>query len=377
MGIFDVKLQRVEDDSYEIEIGFDLIGKMIAELKSGMIMGVNKYVIITDSNCKEFYGDKMLTKMVEEGFQTELFYFEAGEEYKTRETKTQLEDKLLEKGYGRDTCIIALGGGVVTDLVGFLAGTYCRGIPVIYYATTILAAADASIGGKTAVDTPLATNYIGIFRQPDKIYLDIKTWETLPIREVRAGLVETIKHACLYDKDFFEYLEKNIDKIVNADNKVLDKEVCEYITQKNCQIKYDVVIQDEKEENLRQILNLGHTLGRALETLVEFKYNHGECVAIGLVYQARIANDLGYLDKVDVARIENLLKKISLEIEIPQDITTEVLVSKMHTDKKSKNNKIRFVFMESIGKIKEFENGNFSTKVEDEYLLDVIARVRR
>ena len=195
MSTFNVELKKVVDDSYEIEIGFDLEDKLVKDLKSGLVGNIKKFALVTDSNVKELYGEKIYEKIKEAGYNADLFVFEAGEKSKTRKTKEEIEDAMLEKGYRRDCCIIAIGGGVVTDLSGFVAGTFGRGVPFINYATTLLSAADASVGGKTAVDTPLATNLIGLFNQPKKVYLDIKAWSTLPKREICSGLAETIKHA--------------------------------------------------------------------------------------------------------------------------------------------------------------------------------------
>lgn len=374
---FNVPLKKVVDTSYDIEIGKDLFEKMADDLKNGLIKKVNKYAIITDKNVEALYAEKMLKTLKDAGIEAEVFSFEAGEQNKSRETKAMIEDLLIDKGYRRDTCIIALGGGVVTDLSGFLAATYCRGVPVIYYVTSILAAADASIGGKTAIDTPAATNYIGVFNQPNRIYIDIDTWKTLPVREIRAGLVETIKHACILDEEFFLYLENNIEKIVTLDGEaVLDNEVCEHISNTNCQIKFNVVVEDEQESNYRQILNLGHTIGRALEPLTNYELNHGEAVSIGLAYQAEIANKLGYLDKESADRIVKLLKLTGLPTEVPENITTEVLVEKMHTDKKSRNNQIRFIIQEKIGKVAKNDDGNYSIPISDQKLKEMIKQIR-
>ena len=200
MSNFKVKLKKVVDDSYEIEIGYELEQKLIDDLKAGLVGKISKFVVVTDSNVKELYAYKIYKMLEEAGYKADLISFPAGELSKTRATKEYVEDTMLAKGYRRDCCIIAVGGGVVTDLAGFVAGTYGRGIPFINYATTLLAAADASVGGKTAVDTPLATNLIGLFNQPQKVYLDIATWKTLPQRQLSSGLAETIKHACLADR---------------------------------------------------------------------------------------------------------------------------------------------------------------------------------
>ncbi len=367
MSTFNVELKKVVDDSYEIEIGFDLEDKLVKDLKSGLVGNIKKFALVTDSNVKELYGEKIYEKIKEAGYNADLFVFEAGEKSKTRKTKEEIEDAMLEKGYRRDCCIIAIGGGVVTDLSGFVAGTFGRGVPFINYATTLLSAADASVGGKTAVDTPLATNLIGLFNQPKKVYLDIKAWSTLPKREICSGLAETIKHACISDKDFFEYIEKNIEEIL-----ALKTEVCEHIAEENCKIKYKVVMKDERESGLREILNLGHTVGRAIETVSEYKLLHGEALSIGLVAEVKLAYKLGYVTAEERDRVINLLEKANLPIAIPEYIDREKLVKKLYTDKKVRNGKLRFVLQKGIGNVVEFENGQFATPISEEVAREII-----
>ena len=370
MSTFNVELKKVVDDSYEIEIGFDLEDKLVKDLKSGLVGNIKKFALVTDSNVKELYGEKIYEKIKEAGYNADLFVFEAGEKSKTRKTKEEIEDAMLEKGYRRDCCIIASGGGVVTDLSGFVAGTFGRGVPFINYATTLLSAADASVGGKTAVDTPLATNLIGLFNQPKKVYLDIKAWSTLPKREICSGLAETIKHACISDKDFFEYIEKNIEEIL-----ALKTEVCEHIAEENCKIKYKVVMKDERESGLREILNLGHTVGRAIETVSEYKLLHGEALSIGLVAEVKLAYKLGYVTAEERDRVINLLEKANLPIAIPEYIDREKLVKKLYTDKKVRDGKLRFVLQKGIGNVVEFENGQFATPISEEVAREIIYQI--
>ena len=180
MSVFNVELKKIVDDSYDIEVGFELSDTLVADIKNGLVGNISKFAVVTDSNVEKLYAKPIADKLTECGFTVNIFSFEAGEKSKTRQTKEFIEDSMLAKGYRRDCCIIAVGGGVVTDLAGFAAGTYGRGVPFINYATTLLAAADASVGGKTAVDTPLATNLIGLFNQPIKVYIDISAWSTLP-----------------------------------------------------------------------------------------------------------------------------------------------------------------------------------------------------
>lgn len=374
MAKFHVPLKKVVDDSYDIEIGRNLFETLINDLKQGLMPKASRYALITDSNVAPLYTEKLLTDMNAAGLQTDLFVMQAGEINKSRETKAQLEDQMLDLGFGRDSAVVAVGGGVVSDLSGYLAGTFGRGIPFVNYSTTLLSAADASVGGKTAVDTPIATNLIGLFHQPAKVYIDIETWSTLPPREVRSGLAETIKHACLADSTFFSWLENNIQKIASAESTPLDTEACEHIAFKNCEVKFNVVKADERESNLRQILNLGHTAGRALETLCEYKLTHGECVAVGLAMQAAIALDLGLISDDDLLRITNLIKKAGLPVDMPTHITIDELVIKMRTDKKVRSGKIRWVLQNGIGAMKSFEQGSYSCALEEEYILNTLKK---
>lgn len=367
MSTYSVNLKKIIDDSYEIEIGFDLMDKLVEDLKNDLLKGISKFAVITDSNVKNLYAEIIIKKLIKAGYKTDVFVFPAGEINKTRKTKENIEDAMLEKGYRRDCCIIAVGGGVVTDLAGFVAGTFGRGIPFINYATTLLAAADASIGGKTAVDTPLATNLIGLFNQPKKVYLDIATWETLPKRQVSSGLAETIKHACISSRNFFDFLNKNMDKILNV-----EKKSCEYISEENCKIKDEIVIRDEKETGLREALNLGHTVGRAIETVSGYKLLHGEALSIGLVAEVKLSYKLGYMTEQEVKEVINLLKKAKLPIDIPDYIDREELVKQLYTDKKVKNGKLRFVIQNGIGEIVEFSKGVFATTIEESVAREIV-----
>lgn len=367
MRTFNVELKKVVDDSYEIEIGYELENKLIADLKNGLVGNLHKFAVITDSIVENLYAKKICELLTEAGYQADLFVFEEGEKQKTRKTKEEIEDAMLEKGFRRDCCIIAVGGGVVTDLAGFVAGTFGRGVPFINYATTLLAAADASVGGKTAVDTPLATNLIGLFNQPEKVYIDIATWKTLPERQIISGLAETIKHACLANHDFFDYLDTHMDAIL-----ALEREACEYIAEENCRVKYEVVMKDERESGLREVLNLGHTVGRAIETVSDYKLLHGEAVAIGLAAEVRLAERLGYMTAEEKNDVIALLEKAKLPVRIPDYIDREVLVKKLYTDKKVRDGKLRFVVQKGIGDIVEFESGVFATPITEDVVREII-----
>ncbi len=370
METFRVELKKVVDDSYEIEIGFELEDQLIQDIRNGLVGTIHKFAVITDSTVEPLYGRSIYQKLTDAGYQADLFVFPAGETSKTRKTKEEVEDAMLAKGYRRDCCIIAVGGGVVTDLAGFVAGTYGRGVPFVNYATTLLAAADASVGGKTAVDTPLATNLIGLFNQPEKVYLDIATWKTLPARQMSSGMAETIKHAILADREFFEYLDAHMEEILAC-----EQTSCEHIAEVNCRVKYQVVMKDERESGLREILNLGHTVGRAIETVSDYQLLHGEAVSIGLVAEAELAQKLGYVTEEEKQAVVRLLKKAKLPVAVPSYIDREALVKKLYTDKKVRDGKLRFVIQKGIGEIVEFAPGVFATPIEEAVAREIIMKL--
>jgi 3-dehydroquinate synthase len=367
MSIFNVELKKVVDDSYEIEIGYNLKDRLVDDLEKGLLGNIKKFAVITDSNVCGLYAKPITEKLLAAGFKAELFSFPAGEKSKTRETKAYLEDAMLEKGFRRDCAIIAVGGGVVSDLAGFVAGTYARGVPFINYATSLLSAADASVGGKTAVDTPLATNLIGLFNQPEKVYIDISTWRTLPEREMRSGLSETIKHACLGSYELFCFVEENLEDILT-----FKKFACEYIAENNCMIKYKVVMQDERESGLRETLNLGHTVGRAIETVSDYRLLHGEALSIGMAAEVLLSAELGYMSDEEAERVTALYERAGLPTKIPDYIDREELVKKLYTDKKVRDGKLRFVLQKGIGSMVEFSQGVYSKPIEESLAREII-----
>lgn len=367
---FNCELVRTVDDSYEIEIGRNLADKLIEDLKKGLCGKASKYALVTDSTVDGLYAGKICEKMAAEGFSVEKIVFPAGEESKTRAVKEFIEDRMLEKQFHRDSAIIAVGGGVVTDIAGFTAGTFARGIPFVNYSTTLLSAADASIGGKTAVDTPLATNLIGLFNQPKKVYIDIDSWKTLPEKELASGLAETIKHACLGDSEMFTFLEKNIEKVFS-----FDAETLEYISEHNCRVKYDVVMKDERESGLRETLNLGHTVGRAAETLSDYRLLHGEAVAIGIVAQVKLGQKLGYISEENAQRVISLCKRAKLPVSIPDYMDKGALVKKLYTDKKVRVGKLRFVFQKEIGGMMCFGDNVYSQPIEESVIAEILEQM--
>ena len=367
MSVFNVELKKVVDDSYDIEIGYNLMDKLVEDMEAGLFGTLHKFAVITDTNVRDPYAKPICEKLIAAGYKVDLFVFPAGEKSKTRLTKERIEDAMLEKGYRRDCAIIAVGGGVVTDLAGFVAGTYGRGVPFVNYATTLLAAADASVGGKTAVDTPLATNLIGLFNQPQKVYIDIEAWKTLPERQVASGMSETIKHACLASYDMFAFIEENLDDILS-----FKKFACEYIAEYNCKIKYHVVMKDERESGLREVLNLGHTVGRAIETVSEYRLLHGEALAIGMAAEVLLSARLGYMSDEEAERVIALYDRVGLPTRIPEYIDREALIKKLYTDKKVRDGKLRFVLQKGIGDVVEFAPGVFAKPIEESLAREII-----
>lgn len=364
---FRCELKKTIDDSYDIEIGRGLQQSLVTDLIDGVCGKVKKFAVVTDSTVEELYAAEIAELIRTAGLSAELFVIPAGEKSKTRAMKEFVEDSMLEKGFRRDCAVVAVGGGVVTDLAGFTAGTFGRGVPFVNYATTLLAAADASVGGKTAVDTPLATNLIGMFNQPKKVYIDIDCWKTLPKRQLSSGLAETIKHACLGDSEMFAYLEEHIEDILAG-----ELTACEYIARKNCEIKYKVVMQDERESGLREILNLGHTVGRAIETVSDYRLLHGEAVAIGLAAQARLGEKLGFISADNVSRIERLCMSAGLPVSIPEYIDRNELLDKLYTDKKVRDGRLRFVFEKEIGEMVCFGGQNYGREITREEIAEII-----
>ena len=381
MSVFNVELKKVVDDSYDIEMGYRLEDQLVEDLETGLLGKIRKFAVITDSNVLDLYAKPISEKLSKAGFKVELFVFPAGEKSKTRQTKAKIEDAMLEKGFRRDCAVIAIGGGVVTDLAGFLAGTYGRGVPFINYATTLLAAADASVGGKTAVDTyihtglvhldavdtPLATNLIGLFNQPRKVYIDIAAWKTLPKRQMASGMAETIKHACLASREMFEFIEENLDDIMS-----FQKFACEYIAENNCKIKYDVVMKDERESGLREVLNLGHTVGRAIETVSDYRLLHGEALSIGMAAMVLLSARLGYMSEEEAERVTKLYARVGLPTRIPDYIDREALVKKLYTDKKVRDGKLRFVIEKGIGDVVGFAPNVYAKPIEESLAREII-----
>ena len=276
--------------------------------------------------------------------------------------RKSLTDEFLKQGLDRTCTIVALGGGVVGDMAGYAAASFMRGIRYVQVPTTLLAQVDSSVGGKTGVNHALGKNMIGAFWQPSLVLADINTLGTLPERELLAGLSEVIKYGVIWDSEFLGYLKSRKEDIM-----ALEPEALTHIVRRSCQIKAEVVARDEREGGMRAILNFGHTIAHAVETATGYtRFLHGEAVAIGMVYAARLAARMGLMPEADAHEVEEMVRLFGLPHELPRDLEASVLMDAMARDKKSVSGEVRFVLPERIGAVK------FGVPVEREVLESVL-----
>jgi len=274
--------------------------------------------------------------------------FPAGERHKTRETWSRLTDELLRLGFGRDGAVVALGGGVAGDLAGFVAATYMRGVPCVQVPTTLLAMLDASVGGKTGVDTPEGKNLIGAFHPPAAVLADPLVLVTLPEREYRAGLAEAVKHGLIADREYFAWIEQNVEPLVARHPHAL-----QFLVRRSVEIKAEVVSEDEREAGRRAILNAGHTVAHALEQATDYRLPHGEAVGLGLVAEAALATGLGLATPEAVARLAALLEQLGLPTRMGEPLGEERIIAAMGSDKKNRGGGIRFALPRGVGTMGE------------------------
>lgn len=329
------------DRSYPIVIGQTLLSD--ADLISRHISG-SRVAIVTNTTVGPLYLDKLSQALAAKGKQVTTIVLPDGEEEKNWASLMQVFDVLLAEKCDRKTTLIALGGGVIGDLTGFAAATYMRGVPFIQVPTTLLAQVDSSVGGKTGINHPLGKNMIGAFYQPQAVIADTATLNTLPTRELSAGLAEVIKHGAIIDARFFDWIEENIAKLVAKDAGALA-----YAIQRSCEIKADVVRQDEREGGLRAILNFGHTFGHAIEAGLGYgEWLHGEAVGCGMVMAADLSHRLGFIDASTKTRITALVKAAGLPVVAP-DLGSERWLELMQVDKKNEGGQIKFILLKPLG----------------------------
>jgi len=317
-------------------IGDDLARRHIA----------HRFCVIADATVAKLYGDTIMGSLQRNDIAAELVTFPAGEASKNLGLFAELCSTLAGKGYDRKDGIIALGGGVTGDLAGFVAAGYLRGIAFVQVPTTLLAQVDSSVGGKTGVDIAEGKNLVGAFYQPKAVYIDTCVLETLPAEEFGGGMAEVIKYGVIRDYSFFQYLRDERRRIIS-----LDKETIKYLIEACCRIKSEVVAEDEKESDVRRILNFGHTIGHAVEAVSDFTIIHGRAVAIGMVAAARIAVRENLLSQHECDEIVQILQEYGLPTEIPHEFDRNLIKKYLLTDKKSVAGKIAYVLPCSIGEV--------------------------
>lgn len=338
----DLETLQVElgERSYPIHIGEGLLsntGLLTPHINSKQVC------IVTNETVAPLYLSALQKSLTDYKVMTVIL--PDGEEYKTLDVLTRIFDSLLENDFSRSCTLIALGGGVIGDMTGFAAATYQRGVNFIQIPTTLLSQVDSSVGGKTGVNRPLGKNMVGAFYQPQCVLIDIATLQTLPDRELKAGLAEVIKYGFINNRKFYDWLCDNMSLLLKK-----DPEALRYAIRISCEEKAAIVSADETETGVRAILNLGHTFGHAIETAMGYgQWLHGEAVAAGMVMAADLSARLGNISIADAGRIKALVAQAGLPVEPPTSIAVETFVKLMSKDKKADQGKLKFIVLQSIG----------------------------
>jgi len=353
------------DASYDILIKAGLVQQLDTILTE--YCPAAAYAVISDSHVAKLYGEDVLKRLSAIGHRAELLTFPAGEWNKTRDTWASLSDRMLAAHYGRDCAVIALGGGVVNDVAGFVAATYLRGVPLVQVPTSLLAMIDSSIGGKTGVDVPAGKNLLGAFHQPRVVAADPDLLGSLSSAQLAAGLAEAVKHGVIADAEYFAFLEAEYAAIFAKHAPALER-----LVRRSVEIKAAVVAQDEREQGRRAILNFGHTVGHAIEATSKYEVLHGEAVAIGMVYEGRLAESLGIAPAGTVQRIMRVLERLHLPTERPDGSRVEDLIAAMRADKKVRGGEIRFALPTAIGSTYGTDGEGWTVAVREDAIRQVL-----
>ncbi|OSO88227.1 3-dehydroquinate synthase [Cylindrospermopsis raciborskii CENA303] len=351
----------IPENSYQIIVapgGLDQLGSQMASLNLG-----KKTLLVSNPIIFKHYGERAIASLQNAGFDVVHYNLPAGERYKTLNSIQKIYDTALEHKLERNSTMVALGGGVVGDMTGFAAATWLRGINLVQVPTSLLAMVDSSVGGKTGVNHPHGKNLIGAFYQPRLVLIDPQVLQTLPSAEFRAGMAEVIKYGVIWDPQLFAKLEasKHLDQL-----RYVKSDLINYILTHSCEAKANVVSQDEKESGIRAILNYGHTIGHAVESVTKYRvFKHGEAIGIGMIAAGEIAVRLELWSKSDVERQNTLIKKSGLPTKLPAGLDINQLIDALQLDKKVKSGKVRFILPTQIGKV----------LVTDQVPTDVITQV--
>ena len=361
-------MREIELPGYRIHVAagaIDEVGRRAREAT-----GAHRFAIISDTTVSRLLGESVAAQL---GDDCAVLTIPPGEQEKTRERWASLTDALLQYGYGRDSAIIALGGGVVGDLAGFVAATFMRGIPFVQVPTTLLAMIDASVGGKTGVDTADGKNLVGAFHRPSAVIVDPLVLRTLPLPQLRAGLAEAIKHGVIADAEYFRRVNEALPVLCAGAHS--DTGAMIDLIARSIEIKANVVSKDEREGGIRKTLNFGHTLGHAVELLSGFKLLHGEAIAIGMVLEARLAEQMGVARPGTTEAIHEAVERAGLPAAPPLDQDPERILAATRHDKKARGGKVEYALPRRIGEMAGAERG-FGIPVEDETVLAAIRASR-
>ena len=355
---------HIDAGSYRITVAAGLrraFARYIAEAAPA-----HHFAVVSDSDVAPRYGESLVPALATHA-PVSLHVIPSGESHKTRDTWARVTDGLLDAGCGRDTTVVALGGGVVGDLAGFVAATFMRGVPVVQCPTTLLAMIDASVGGKTGVDTEAGKNLVGAFHPPAAVLADVETVQSLPLPQRRSGLAEAIKHGVLGDAEYFERIDHDLPALLSAEpSATLDAVVG------SVRLKADVVRADAREHGLRKILNFGHTIGHAIEHVSGYALLHGEAIAIGMVLEARIAERLGVAESGTSDRIAEVLRRAGLPVERPRALQVDSLVDATRLDKKARGGRVEYALPARIGAMAGEDSG-WALPVDDQLVHEVLA----
>ena len=345
MKQFDLKFRAAAAWTTRVHVGRGLFGRIAADLAARPL--ADRYFVVSDRRVSSLYGGALLRALKRAGLRADRIAFPRGEAAKTRATKQRIEDRLLALGAGRDSAILALGGGVTGDLAGFVAATWQRGVPLVQLPTTLLAMVDASIGGKTAINLPRGKNLVGAIHQPHAVYADIATLKTLPDSIFRDGIAEIVKGGAIADADLFRWLEVNVKPLLARRGAVVTEAVA-----RSVRVKARVVLRDERESGRRAILNFGHTIGHALESVSSYALSHGRAVAIGIAVETRLAVEHGGLPESAAHRIVALLQDFGLPTTVPRKLSLARIRRATYHDKKALAGKSRYALPVALGRMR-------------------------
>lgn len=326
----------------------------------------SRYAIVADAVVADLLGTKVRELLEGAGLDADLIRFPAGEQHKSRESWASVSDALLGRGVGRDGCILALGGGVTGDLAGFVAATYMRGVPHVQVPTSLLAMVDASVGGKTGVDTPSAKNIIGAFHQPRAVLIDPRVLASLPEDQFRSGLAETVKHGAVADLGYLDWIHQSTELLLGQQEDALTR-----LITRSVEIKAEVVAEDPEETGRRQILNFGHTLGHALEAWGGFRLPHGYAVGAGMVAAAAVGEEAGITASGTADRLREVLSALKIPPRPTGAVPPQRVLDLARTDKKAREQRTRYVLLGHLGEVARPEDGSWTFPLED----DVVAAV--